>query len=164
MNKNDKESLNKLLENYNPKSDGLIKSKEWKKTYKNELIDFTYINTLEDFKKMGLGGVVRVFTLANDELKKGGILVKVANENNKWYALLSIPKLRYIWKIYFDNNYVFYRVPYNVYISDDTTDAFKNILDKFVNKDEVEFYTESAKDEYKDRDNTLNDIIQRYKK
>ena len=31
MNKNDKEFLNKLLENHNPKSDGISKSKEWKK-------------------------------------------------------------------------------------------------------------------------------------
>ena len=31
MNKNDRNSLDKLLQDYNPKSDGLVKYKEWKK-------------------------------------------------------------------------------------------------------------------------------------
>jgi hypothetical protein len=121
MNKNDKEFLNKLLENHNPKSDGISKAKEWKKKFKEDLIDFTYIHTIDEFIKLGLGGVMKIITLSNEDLKKGGILVKISKDikNNKWFALLSIPKKRYIWKVYFDTNYIFYRVPYNVYISDD---------------------------------------------
>lgn len=66
--------------------------------------------------------------------------------------------MRYIWKIYFDNNYVFYRRPYNVYISDDSTEAFKNIMDKFVNKDEIALYTEHT-----ERDDELQKMFDTYK-
>jgi len=160
MNKKDKESLDKLLESYDPKAEGLIKYKNWKKKYNEELIDFSYVQTLEEFKTLSLGGVIKVITLSNEELKKGGIVVKIdKDQKNKWFALLSVPKMRYIWKINFDNNYVFYRRPYNVYISDDSTEAFKNIMDKFVNKDEIALYTEHT-----ERDDELQKMFDRYKK
>jgi len=160
MNSKDKESLNKLLENYDPKSDGLLKYKEWKKKYSDELVDFKYIHSKEEFQKLTLGGVIRVISLSNEELKAGGILVKIGiDDKKKLYGLLSIPKKNYIWKVYFNYNYIFYRMHYNSYINDDKTDAFKNVLSKFVSKDEIEQYTTEDT-----RDAQLNDLINRYKK
>jgi len=161
MNKNDRNSLDKLLKDYNPKADGLVKYKEWKKKYKNDLIDYNYIHTLEEFQNLQLGGVIKMINLRNDEFKKGGILVKITKNNkNKWYALLSIPSKGYIWPVYFDTNYIFYRVPYHsININDDKTESFKNILDKFVNKDEINNYTEVT-----ERDKHLKELIDRYKK
>ena len=90
MNKSDRESLDILLKNYNPKADGLIKYKEWKEKYLDELLDFKYIHSIDDFKNLNLGGVIKVITLSNEELKKGGILVKIATDTkNKLYALLT---------------------------------------------------------------------------
>jgi len=163
MIRKDKDFLNKLLENHDPKKDGLTKAKEWKKKYKEELLDYTYIDTLEKFKNLGLGGIIKPFSLS-DDLRKGGILVKISHENNKWYALLSTPKKGYIWKIHFDYNFIFYHVPHNVNISDDSTEAFKNIIDKFIGKDEIEMYTESANEVTKDRDERLKNLIETYKK
>ena len=160
MNSKDKESLNKLLQNYDPKSDGLLKYKEWKKKYSDELVDFKYIHTKEEFQKLTLGGVIRVISLSNEELKAGGILVKIGIDNkNKLFGLLSIPKKNYIWKVYFNYNYIFYRMHYNSYINDDKTDAFRNVLSKFVSKDEIEQYTTEDT-----RDAKLNYLINRYKK
>ena len=160
MNSKDKDSLNKLLQNYDPKADGLVKYKEWKRKYSDELLDFKYIHTKEDFQKLTLGGVVRVISLSNEELKSGGILVKIGIDNKKkLYGLLSIPKKNYIWKIYFNYNYIFYRTHYNSYINDDKTDAFKNILSKFLSKDEVEQYTVEDS-----RDSKLNDLLANYNK
>ena len=60
----------------------------------------------------------------------------------------------------FDTNYIFYRVPYHsININDDKTESFKNILDKFVNKDEINNYTEVT-----ERDKHLKELIDRYKK
>jgi len=160
MKKSDRESLDILLKNYNPKADGLIKYKEWKEKYLDELLDFKYIHTIDDFKKLNLGGVIKVITLSNEELKKGGILVKISTDTkNKLYALLSIPNKKYIWKIYFNNSYIFYRPPYNSYINDDKTEAFKNMMDKFVSKEEINQYTTEDS-----RDNKLNDLFKRYNK
>jgi hypothetical protein len=160
MNSKDKESLNKLLQNYDPKADGLKKYKDWKKKYSDDLLDFKYIHTKQEFQKLTLGGVVKVISLSNEELKSGGILVKIATDNKKkLYGLLSIPKKNYIWKVYFDYNYIFYRMHYNSYINDDKTDAFKNMLSKFVSKEEINQYTTED-----NRDSQLNDLFKEYNK
>jgi len=164
MNSKDKESLNKLLENYDPKADGLNKYKEWKKKYYDELLDFKYIHTKEDFEKLTLGGVIKIISLSNEELKSGGVLVKKGIDKQKrLFCLLSIPKKNYIWKVYFNYNYIFYRPHFNAYINDDKTDAFKNMLNKFVSKEEAEHYTTEERNK-DSRDAQINELYERYNK
>lgn len=140
----DLKSLESLLKGRDPKEDALEKKDIWYDKYESELLDYHYIHNIEDFKKLDLGGVLKPIDMKEENLKSGGLLVKIEKtKTNKYYALVRNKQFK-LWKIYFDSNYIFYRKPYSTYKNDDKTKRFTNIMDKFVAKDEVNKYnTES---------------------
>jgi hypothetical protein len=69
MLKKDSKELDKILMNRDPREDGLINYKKWKKQYKYELLDYNYIHTVEEFSLIGKG-----VTMFVDGLKEGNPL------------------------------------------------------------------------------------------
>jgi hypothetical protein len=162
MKKDDLNSLEKLLAEREPKSDIYDKLNYWKELYYNELLDYKYIHTIEELQVLKLGGVIKIISLRDEKLKKGGILLNLTTDfKGKWYALIGIKEQKKYRKIYFDLNYFFYRDPYGTYKCDSKTQKMKDYLNKFVTQDEVLTITKSSKsnniinnlfDEYKNRD------------
>jgi hypothetical protein len=146
MKKEDLESLNYILGHRDPKADALKNLKLWKNNYKEELMDFKYIHTLDEFIKLRKGGVIRIINMENEELKKGGILLNL-NKNNKdkWYALVGITNKKIFFKIYFDSNYIFYKEHNSLYKIDEKTEWMTGIMDKFIKKDEIKKYKDQTK-------------------
>jgi hypothetical protein len=73
-------------------------------------------------------------------------------EPNKWYCLVGIfenyNKIKYnkkFWKIYFDKNYIYYKPPTKISINDDKTELYKNYMNKFVSKDELNNFKQENK-------------------
>ena len=144
MKKEDLNFLDSLLKQRpDPKKVGLtniIKNK-----YNKELEDFDYIHDLEEFKKLTKGGIIKPVNLQQEELKKGGILVKIEEEDDKWYALIGILNRKIFWRVYFDRNYIYYRRPYPTYIRDDRTIRFTNTMDYFIPANQLHKYDEQAR-------------------
>lgn len=153
MFKSDELELDKILANRDPKEDGLKNQKIWKDKYHYELLDYNYVHLIEDFKRFSKGGLIKPISVYNEELKSGGIIIKIdKDDKGKYYALLSIfdkyNKIKYVkklWKIYFDKYYIFYKSPDKIDINDNKTEAFKDLRDKFISKDELYLYENQLK-------------------
>jgi hypothetical protein len=141
MKKEDLEDLEKMLKNRDPKEDALEKVPEWKEQYYYELMDYGYVHTLDEFKNINRGGIIKVINIQDEELKKGGLVLDIKKNNkNKWYALVGIPIRRYIWKIYFHENYVFYRERYSIFKKDPHSESMRDSLSKFIsNEDKIKY-------------------------
>ena len=158
MKKDDLASLNKLLENRDPKIDAIKKIDIWKEKYNEELQDYNYIHTIDEFKKINKGGVIKIISLKDEKLKKGGIILDIKKNNkNKWYALVGITNRNILWKIYFDDNYVFFRESYTVFKNNEKTNRFKNILNKFIPQNEISNYKNQL-----ESNNTVDDLYNKY--
>ena len=97
----DLKSLESLLKERDPKEDGLKKKDIWYDKYENELLDYHYIHNIEDFKKLDLGGIIKPIDLKEENLKSGGLVVKIdKTSKNKYYALVRNKQFK-LWKIYF---------------------------------------------------------------
>ena len=151
MLKDDEIYLNEKLKNRDPKKDGLINYKIWKKKYKIELLDYNYIHTLEEFSLLKNGGLIRPFSLITEEMCYGGILIKIEKDiKNNWYALLGYFKNRkkdkgYFWRVYFDKYYFFYKNPDKLKIDDMKTEKCNFLLDQFISKEEISNYSKALK-------------------
>ena len=112
--------INKLKINTN---DYLNKLKE---KYKKDLIDFNYaksVNEIIQNKKI----FIRYISVKG-KLEYGGFYYKVIEENNKFYILL-INKYKKVWKISFDDNFIFYK---NILDENDNKrEVFKDLLKRF---------------------------------
>jgi len=153
MLKKDEKELDNLLKNRDPKEDGLKNNILWKKKYNNYLLDYNYIHTLEEFISISKGGFIKPLSIFDEQLKEGGIIIKINKDaGNKWYCLVGIfethNKIKYnkkIWKIYFDKNYIYYKPPIKISINDDQTELYKNYMDKFISKNELNNYHQENK-------------------
>jgi hypothetical protein len=142
MKKDDLKFLDDILKNRDPKIDAFKKIDIWKKEYNKELEDYTYIHKLEDFEKMSKGGVIKIISLKDEKLKKGGVILDIKKNNkNKWYVLVGITNRNILWKIYFDDNYIFFREPYTVFKNNKNSIRFNSFFDNFVPKNELGKYT-----------------------
>jgi len=73
-----------------------------------ELDDYEYV-TIKDLPKIKLGGYIRCLTI-DEELKWGGILIKINNLNDKDNLEFVLKNTsNKTWKIYYYNYYVFYK-------------------------------------------------------
>lgn len=157
MRLDDLKSLDELLKERDPKEGALKKTDEWYEMYHDKLMDYHYIHHIEDFKKLDLGGIIKPIDMKDEILKNGGLLVKIdRTPNNKWFALLRNKQFK-LWKVYFDGNYIFYRKPYSTYKNDEKSKRFKNILDHFIPKDEVDKYTTESNP-------VVDELFNKYKK
>ena len=108
-----------LIDNYN-------KIKEFKQIYKIELKNFIYIddkNIIINFKNKYIK-----YIGFNNILNNGGIFYKTEYINNILYIYL-INKNKKIWKINFDQNYIFYIDKIN-----SNNDLKRNVFDIFIKK------------------------------
>jgi hypothetical protein len=76
--------------------------------YKEELIGYKYIESLDDFTTLRLKGNIRYINKYDNKLRMGGLLVKIYNNDNGWNAIILQPNKKYY--ISFNNNYIFYQV------------------------------------------------------
>jgi len=76
--------------------------------YNIELNNYKYIDNIIDFSLLPLRGSIRYINKYDLKLRYGGLLIKLYNKNNKWYALLKKNNNKR-YNILFDNNYIFYR-------------------------------------------------------
>jgi hypothetical protein len=153
MKKDDLLFLNSILSTRNPKSISNEQIDKWKKKY--ELVNFKYINTLQEFSELKLGNTIKPINIKTNELKSGGIVIKIdKNKKNKWYALLSIPQNKYFWKVYFDDNYIFYNI--NVDITRKKMDI---IISAFISQNDINKYTI----DYKNK-TFIDNILKKYNK
>ena len=121
-----KEQINNLVDNYcknwEDDRDKFIE-KISKKFYK-ELEKYVFVDNINDIK---LGGYIR-YVNCDEELKWGGILKKIINENNKHYLLIA-NKYNNITRVSFEYNYIFYR---NIITrSDKLREIFISSLEKY---------------------------------
>lgn len=99
------------------------------KKYEIELNDYYYINC-KNAEKMKLGGYIRYVNI-NEELKWGGILVKIINKKRFTRMKLVLKNMdgKY-WEVKFKNNYFFYKNNVTKY------DKFKEL---FISKAHLEY-------------------------
>jgi len=76
------------------------------KKYESILADFEYIDTVEKFSLLTLKGNMKYINKYDKKLRSGGVLAKIFQENNKWYAYIRQGEKLY--KISFNSNYIFY--------------------------------------------------------
>jgi len=145
--------LDKLLKYRNPKQDVVNNINNIKKIYNDKLIDYEYIETLQDFSLLSKGGSIKSISLNNEMINGSGIVIKIDKDIiNRWYALLgviykknNIKYIKNISKIYFDNNYIFYKSPNQINMSNKKTNFMKHYLNKFLTQEEIEKYKNELK-------------------
>ncbi len=77
---------------------------------KYELYDYKYIETVEDFSVLPLTGSLRYINKYTQELRYGGLLIKIYEKNSKWYGIIKkVSGKKY--HISFNSNYIFYIEP-----------------------------------------------------
>jgi cyclopropane fatty-acyl-phospholipid synthase-like methyltransferase len=76
------------------------------KKYETDLQDFDYIDTVEKFSILSLKGTMRYINKTDKKLRTGGLLVKIYQKNNKWYA--KIKQYDKFYDISYNSNYIFY--------------------------------------------------------
>lgn len=74
--------------------------------YKEELKDYKYIDNVKDFSELNLKGSLRYVNIYDHKLRFGGMLIKIYNNNNNWYAVIKQYKKHYY--VNYKNNYIFY--------------------------------------------------------
>ena len=97
-----------------------------KEKYKKDLIDFNYAKTINEIiqsKKI----FIRYISVKG-KLEYGGFYYKVIEEDKKFYILL-INKYKKVWKISFDDNFIFYKNILNE--NDNKREVFKDLLKRF---------------------------------
>jgi cyclopropane fatty-acyl-phospholipid synthase-like methyltransferase len=74
--------------------------------YEADLRDFDYIDTIEKFSVLPYKGIMRYINKNDKKLRSGGLLVKIYQKNNKWYA--KIKQYEKFYDISYNSNYIFY--------------------------------------------------------
>lgn len=74
--------------------------------YKDELKDYTYIDTVGTFSILVLKGSMKYINKYDLNLRSGGLVTKIYNKEGKWYAIIK--KMNKNFYVSFDNNYIFY--------------------------------------------------------
>jgi cyclopropane fatty-acyl-phospholipid synthase-like methyltransferase len=118
-------SKNKRLTEIDTLVDNILKNNKKNdifKKYESELQDFDYIDSLEKFSLLTLRGTMKYVNKYDKKLRSGGLLAKIINQNNKWYALIKQGNKFY--KISYKSNYIFY-IP-------EKSDLVRNFADLFI--------------------------------
>ena len=101
-NKNRLEEINYYIDNNIENNIDVLINK-----YKTELNDYTYIHSIVDFCKLSLRGPLKYINKYDGLLRKGGLLIKIFNKNNNWYAKIKqLSGKNY--NVSFNSNHIFY--------------------------------------------------------
>lgn len=77
------------------------------KLYEKDLINYEYIEKVEDFSTLSLKGPLKYINKYDGILRAGGLLIKLYIKNNKWYAIIKqLSGKKY--HISFNSNHIFY--------------------------------------------------------
>ena len=97
------------IDNNNNLVDNLLKNDyihELIDQYQDKLIDYDYIETVEQFSLLRLKGSLKYINKYDKQLRNGGLLIKIYKRENKWYCVIK--KLDKKYYVSFDANYIFY--------------------------------------------------------
>ena len=83
------------------------KISKWKDKYSKELEDYEFVYNSDEFYQLKIGGYIRYFNL-NNELKWGGILLKVFKQEDRNLMVLGNSEFKRM-IVSFDKNYIFYK-------------------------------------------------------
>ena len=87
------------------------------KNYSSELKHYKYIETVEEFSLLSLRGSMKYINKFDKKLRSGGLLVKIyKNNENKWIGVIK--KLKKMYYVSFDSNYIFYMATQDERLSD----------------------------------------------
>jgi hypothetical protein len=75
--------------------------------YSNELKYFKLVNTLNEFINLELKGTIRYINKYDKKLRNGGLVVKIIQKENNWYAMIKKPDGIFNYVSY-NLNYIFY--------------------------------------------------------
>jgi hypothetical protein len=93
--------------------------------YKNELEDYTHIEKLSEFSILPLKGSIRYINKYSKELRFGGLLIKIYEKYDNYFAILKkINGKKY--HVSFNNNFIFYKKSSN--------DNFRDSLKYFISE------------------------------
>ena len=68
---------------------------------------YQYIDDIRVFSLLPLKGSLKYINKYTNELRTGGLLIKIYQKNNKWYGIIKkVNEKRY--HVSFSNNYIFY--------------------------------------------------------
>lgn len=96
------------------------------KPYSTELKYFKYIETVEEFSILTLRGSMKYINKFDKKLRSGGLLVKIyKNNNGKWIGVIK--KLKKMYYVSFDSNYIFYMATQD----DRLTDSLKCFISDY---------------------------------
>ena len=91
--------------------------------YKNQLEGYNYIESLQDFSVLSLKGSMRYINKFSKELRYGGLLVKIYEKNNFYFAMIKKMNGK-IYHVSYNNNFIFYMKSSN--------DSFRDSLSCFI--------------------------------
>lgn len=91
--------------------------------YSQELKDYKYIETLEEFALLPLKGSIKYINKYNGLYRTGGLLIKIYNKHTIWYAVIKqISGKKYY--ISFQSNHIFY--------NENKTTTLRNWMECFI--------------------------------
>ncbi len=112
---NDKYFANDRLKEIDSLVDELLPNnpiKEIISKYANELEDYDYIESLDQFSTLYLKGSLKYVSKYDGKLRSGGLLIKIYQKDNKWYGIVKkLNGKKY--HVSFNFNYIFYRLNKN---------------------------------------------------
>jgi len=76
--------------------------------YNIELDNYKYIDNIIEFSLLPLRGSIRYINKYDLKLRYGGLLIKLYEKKNTWYAIIKKNNNKK-YNILFNNNYIFYR-------------------------------------------------------
>jgi hypothetical protein len=77
-----------------------------KKQYNDELKDYQYVETVEEFSLLRPKGCIRYISKYDKKLRSGGLVIKIFENDSKWYAIVKNPHSTV--RVSFSSNYIFY--------------------------------------------------------
>ncbi len=75
--------------------------------YSSELQDYEYIDSEALFSTLTFKGSMKYINRYDKKLRTGGLLIKIYQKNNQWYAVIKSPVGKKFY-ISFNLNYIFY--------------------------------------------------------
>ena len=103
--------------------------KELEEKYKEELKHYLYISKVEDFINLPLKGSIRYINRRTKELKFGGLVTKIYQDQKKHWMCVIIKPDRTKYYVSFNNNYIYYMKS-----SQDRFDDWANVFVSNVDK------------------------------
>ena len=122
----------KRLKDINSMIDNNIKDtfNSYIEKYAKELSSYVYIDNVNDFSLLTLKGSMRYINKYDKKLRFGGLLVKIYEKDNKYFAMIK--RNKNIYNVSFDGNFIFY--------IKNKDEHFRDNLKYFINQVELNNY------------------------